>query len=83
MIETDFLKKEQTVHFSPMNNTFVLLHYSSIFKALLCAINAIENPMNAMISHTHRKKILTNSNILTKIVLFFMDIFHKISMYFL
>ena len=62
MIETDFLKKEQTVHFSPMNNTFVLLHYSSIFKALLCAINAIENPMNAMVSHTHTEKN-TNSKI--------------------
>ena len=61
MIETDFLKKEQTVHFSPMNNTFVLLHYSSIFKALLCAINAIENPMNAMISQSHTH-IVNNTN---------------------
>ena len=56
MFVNDYLKKEQTVHFSPMNNTFVLLHYSSIFKALLYAINAIENPMNAMVSHTQREK---------------------------
>ena len=42
--------------FYPEKTPLFLLYYLSMFKALWGAINAIENPMNAMISHTHRKK---------------------------